>query len=95
MKRNEYREFILGHVRPQLSVLGLDPSSAPDELDLLETGLIDSLGVLELVAAIHSEFGIEVDVYEMDPDDLTVVGRLSDFLAKSGETVGQAGDAVG
>jgi acyl carrier protein len=81
--RNDYRSFILEYVRPQLSLLGLDPASAPDDLDLLETGLIDSLGVLELAAAIGSEFGIEVDIYEMDPDDLTVVGRLSDFLAGS------------
>lgn len=84
MGRDVFRMFILEHVGPQLSVLGMDPSTAPDDLDLLETGLIDSLGVLELVAAIHSEFGIEVDVYEMDPDDLTVVGRLSDFLASAG-----------
>lgn len=77
----DYRKFILGHVAAPLAALGMDPATIPDDLDLLATGLIDSLGILELVSAIETEFAIEVDYFEIAPEDLTTLGPLSKFLA--------------
>ena len=77
----DYQKFILGHVAAPLAALGLDPATVPGDLDLLATGLIDSLGLLELVAAIEAEFQIEVDSFEIAPEDLTTIGPLAKFLA--------------
>ena len=76
-----YRAFIVEHVAAPLAALGIDPVTVPDDLDLLATGLIDSLGILELVSAIETEFAIEVDYFEISPEDLTTLGPLSRFLA--------------
>lgn len=54
----------------------------PDHCDLLLSGLIDSLGLLELVTALGNHFGHEVNLEHLDPEEMTVVGPLSRFVAK-------------
>lgn len=50
---------------------------APDDLDLRASGMIDSLGFLELVAAIEEEYGIELDFEGIDPRQITILGPLA------------------
>jgi acyl carrier protein len=52
-----------------------------DDTDLLLTGLIDSLGVLNLVGSLQEKFGIEVDFEDLDPEQMTIVGPLAGFIA--------------
>lgn len=52
-------------------------AGASDDLDLRESGVIDSLGFIELVAAIEDALGIEVDFEALDPGQITVLGPLA------------------
>ncbi len=47
---------------------------------LLEQGLIDSTGVLELVSFIENKFEIKVDDDDLVPDNLDSINRLIAFI---------------
>ena len=55
-------------------------STIPDDFDLLTEGIIDSLGVLDMISSIEEHFNIEIDFEEIDADDLTVIGPLCNFI---------------
>ncbi len=57
-----------------------DHSELNDTESLLEAGLIDSTGVLELVAFLEQEFGIAVADAEIVPDNLDSVGAIARFV---------------
>lgn len=59
-------------------------SSIDDDDSLLDKGLIDSTGVLELVFFLEKDFSIKVNDDEVLPDNLDSVNRITDFvLAKA------------
>ena len=53
-----------------------------DEVSLLEQGIIDSTGVLELVSFVEDTFGISVDDAEMVPQNLDSVERIASFVGR-------------
>lgn len=59
-----------------------DKSSLSDEASLLEKGIVDSTGVLEVVAFLESEFGITVDDAEILPENLDTIGRIAAYVDK-------------
>jgi acyl carrier protein len=56
-------------------------AKAPQDDDsLIETGIIDSTGILELIEFLESHFGIEVLDSETIPQNLGSVGSLVAFV---------------
>lgn len=56
---------------------------------LLDSGIIDSLGVLDLVAFIEKEFGVSMSDDELVPENFHNVDALVAFIqAKSPNTIG-------
>lgn len=51
-----------------------------NEDSLLKNGLIDSLGVLEVVSFLEKEFGIVISDEELLPENFGSVRRLSSFV---------------
>ena len=60
-------------------------ASLPDDASLLEAGIIDSTGVLELVCFLESTFGIEIADEEMLPENLDSVSAISAFIRRKVE----------
>ncbi len=50
--------------------------------DLLETGIIDSLGVLDLVAFLQQEFAITVDDGDLTPENFRSIDCMAQFLQR-------------
>lgn len=48
--------------------------------DLLESGVIDSLGVLDLVTFVEKEFGIAVSDEDLLPENFNTLERLTTFV---------------
>jgi acyl carrier protein len=82
---SEVRSFVTAELAPKLSEQGIDPGEAPDDLDLIEADLVDSLGLLELIADIEHRFSVEVDFEDADPDELTRLGELCRIVAEQGK----------
>jgi acyl carrier protein len=59
-----------------------DPAALEDATSLLEQGIIDSTGVLEVIGFIETTFGITVEDSEMLPDNLDSIERIATFVAR-------------
>ncbi len=59
-----------------------DPAALPNEASLLERGLIDSTGVLEVIAFIESAFGVTVEDAEMIPENLDSISSIAAFVTR-------------
>ena len=79
----DIQKFLVGRYKDMILNLGLDPVAIAPDFDFLERGIIDSLGVLEMITAIEQNFGITVDLEGLDAADLTVLGPLCDYITKT------------
>jgi acyl carrier protein len=75
------RTFVLDRVELPLSAVGLTPDTTPDDYDLLASGVIDSFGIIELIADIEDQFDVALEFDEIEPSVVTVVGPLSQYVA--------------
>jgi acyl carrier protein len=53
-----------------------------DETSLLDAGIVDSTGVLEVVTYLESEFGIKVDDSELLPENLDSIANITAFVQR-------------
>ncbi|MCS6840435.1 MAG: acyl carrier protein [Roseiflexus sp.] len=53
-----------------------------DDDSFLERGIVDSLGVIELVSFIETQFGISVADHELTPDNFDSVKKLSEYVVR-------------
>jgi acyl carrier protein len=56
--------------------------SLPENASLLDAGIIDSTGVLELVCFIESQFAIEIADDEMLPENLDSIAAISAYVQR-------------
>jgi acyl carrier protein len=59
-----------------------DPKTLEDRTSLLDQGIIDSTGVLEVIMFIESTFGVTVEDSEMLPENLDSIERIAAFVAR-------------
>ena len=52
-----------------------------DDVSLLEAGVVDSTGILELTMFVEDTFGVEVADEEIVPENFDTVARIVDYLA--------------
>lgn len=53
-----------------------------DSVSLLDEGIIDSVGVMELVAFLEQEHGLSIDDDELIPENLDSVDNLVAFVTR-------------
>ena len=59
-----------------------EDNNLPSDASLLEAGIIDSTGVLELIAYLEEQFKIKVDDDELVPENLDTIAGVCKFLSK-------------
>lgn len=59
-----------------------DPAELTDELSLIDSGVVDSTGMLEIILFIEGQYGFHVDDRETTPENLETIGRIADFVAR-------------
>ena len=57
-----------------------DQSELTNEDSLLEKGIIDSTGILEIIFFLEDEFGIKVDDEEMIPENMDSVNNIVKYI---------------
>jgi acyl carrier protein len=73
---NEIRTFVVDNF------LFGDGSSLQDDTSFMDSGILDSTGVLELVTFLETAFGIKVLDRETVPENLDSVNRASTFVTR-------------
>lgn len=74
---NQIREFI------HQNFIYLEPGNGlSDEQSFLDSGIVDSTGVLELVSFVEDTFEISIEDDELVPDNLDSVEKLNSFIKR-------------
>jgi acyl carrier protein len=53
-----------------------------NEMSLLLQGVVDSTGVMEIIAFVESEFGIQVLDEELLPENLDSISKIAVYVAR-------------
>lgn len=72
----EIRQFIVDRF------LFGDDKKLGDDDSLLEAGIIDSTGILELINHLEEQYGIKVNDDELLPENLDTIASIVAYLAK-------------
>lgn len=75
--REKVRNFIFENF-----LFGGTDAELKDDDSFLEQGIIDSTGMLELVAFIDENFGITVEDEELVPENLDSINVLVEFISR-------------
>jgi acyl carrier protein len=92
---DQVRNHLLNMYAGQIALAGRKPDEISDDFDLFLEGVIDSLGVLEMVGSLEKRFGIQLDMSAIDVEQITVIGPLSNYVAAQAGTQDGAPNATG
>lgn len=87
----EIRRFVADNY-----IVDVDTSELPGHVSLTEAGILDSMGVLELVLFLEERYGLTVADEELIPENLDTVDRIVAFLGRKVVSDGspQAGEGA-
>ena len=82
MDRTELRTLLCERIAHRASALGLAPGDLADDLDLLRSGVLDSLSYVDLIAGLMDATGKEVDLEQaLEQRRASTIGGLLDLFA--------------
>ncbi len=73
--KKEIREYLENN-----HLFGEMPESFSDEASLLDHGIIDSMGVMELVSFVTTHYRIDVEPQDVTPENFDTIARLAGFI---------------
>jgi len=73
----QVRQFVVDNF-----LMGEDSQDLKENTSFLEEGIIDSTGVLELVAFIEETYGISVEDEELIPENLDTIANICSFIKR-------------
>jgi acyl carrier protein len=78
----EIRNFIVANF-----LFGQDGDGFTDDQSFLESGIIDSTGLLELVSFVEQQYGISVADRELVPENLDSLRNIAQFVVAKRRSV--------
>jgi len=69
-------------MRLLIDVCGTDAIDAERDVDLFDAGLLDSLGVTQLLVSLEDDLGIKVPPTAVERDEISTVNRILTFVAE-------------
>ncbi len=74
------RDFIIESFAP-----GEKPENLPDDLDLIKSGVLDSLALVETASFLEDLAGSKIDSHELTPDNVGSIGAMTAFITRRRE----------
>ena len=65
---------ILKRVKPEVDFV--------DKVDLVDEGILDSIDIVSIISEIETEYSIEIDPDEIDPDNFQSVSAILEMIKK-------------
>lgn len=88
--QDQVREFIVE------SFFVADAADLADDVSLIDSGIVDSTGMLDVILFLEERYGIHVEDHETTPANLETIGRIADFVdRKRAEAGAETGDGQG
>jgi len=66
------------------SICGTDEVREDKDINLFEVGLLDSLGVIELLIQLEEGLGIKIEPTEVLREEIETPNKILEYLAKRG-----------
>lgn len=80
MNEKELREIIIDELLPRFRMLDMAREDVDDALDLFESGVLDSLSLIDLLMSVELRLGCTLDFASLDFTRLVTMGVLVDQL---------------
>jgi acyl carrier protein len=77
------KDVIINFIKENF-VMGRSDTVIDPSMSLIESGIMDSTGVLELVEFLESTFSIKIEDEELVPENLETIDNIIAFLNKKG-----------
>lgn len=74
--RDTIREFFVGE-------LGLDLSTTTDSDPLFSVGVVDSFGLIELLAFLEDELGAPISIMELTMDNIDSIDAITSLVGRA------------
>lgn len=85
-KAGDIRKFIIRRYSEQFSASGMPLDAVPEDYDLMVAGVIDSLGLIQMITAVEEEFNLEIDFEGLDANEMTIIGPFCRYVEENGKT---------
>lgn len=59
-----------------------DSSDLSDDLSLIDSGIVDSTGMLDMILFLEDRYGLRVEDHETTPANLETIGRIAAYVAR-------------
>jgi len=63
-----------------------DPEELTDDVSLLDSGYVDSTGMMEIILFLEGEYAIHIEDHETIPDNLESITQIAAFVARKRPT---------
>lgn len=64
-------------------ITDITPDQLEDDLDLIDTGIVDSLRLLRLISWVSETYDIPMDSVPLSPDNFRTVAAIRAFVAEA------------
>jgi len=79
------KSLVIDILEGRAAQLGFDDLDIDGSFDFFESGLLDSLGLIDLIDQVELRYELQVDLTAMDPEDFTTVDGLVRSLVAASE----------
>ena len=79
---NRIKEILYKIVYSHLAKEGSEHEEITDDIDLLKSGLIDSISFMEIILQLESDYNIKLDISKIDDPELTKISGLINSIIK-------------
>lgn len=77
----DVKAFLVARLSKKLSAKGI--AEPADDLSLIDSGLIDSFALLDLIGAAEKKFGVTIDTAAVDVDVISKFGGFAQIIANA------------
>jgi acyl carrier protein len=70
-----------------------DPAELTVGASLIDTGIVDSMGMLDVILFLETRMGISISDTDTTPENLETIGRIAAFVERKRSAGGGASDA--
>ena len=79
------RQILLKSIQPKLSKVGISIQNVSDDTDLLQSGVMDSFDLIELIENLEDTHNLKFDLAEVKEENFTKIGILiSEIIKQNG-----------
>lgn len=81
MSDNSHNETIRNFIIESFAS-GERPENLPDDLDLIKSGVLDSLALVETASFLEDLAGTEIGSHQLTPDNVGSIGAMTAFIQR-------------